>query len=71
MRRSVQARCHLMAKVPFRSTIQIGQSVARRRKGELYPLVPMLEPTLAHNIACSGSLARVRHALRRLEQAAV
>ncbi len=44
-----------MPKFPLRSTIQIGKYVAQqRRKGELYPLVLMLEPTLACNIACIG-----------------
>ena len=42
-------------KFPLRSTIQIGRYVAQqKRKGELYPLVLMLEPTLACNIACIG-----------------
>ena len=42
-------------KFPLRSTIQIGRYVAQqRRKGERYPLVLMLEPTLACNIACIG-----------------
>lgn len=44
-----------MPKFPLRSTIQIGRYVAQqRRKGDLYPLVLMLEPTLACNIACIG-----------------
>ena len=44
-----------MPKFPLRSTIQIGKYVAQqRRKGDLYPLVLMLEPTLACNIACIG-----------------
>ena len=44
-----------MPKFPLRSTIQIGRYVAQqRRKGKLYPLVLMLEPTLACNIACIG-----------------
>src|SRR5204863_2372519 len=35
-------------KFPLRSTIQIGRYVAsQKKKGELYPLVLMLEPTLA------------------------
>ncbi len=42
-------------KFPLRSTLQIGSYVAtQRRKGELYPLVLMLEPTLACNLACIG-----------------
>ena len=42
-------------KFPLRSTIQIGRYVASpKKKGELYPLVLMLEPTLACNIACIG-----------------
>src|SRR5256884_4304852 len=42
-------------KFPLRSTVQIGRYVAtQRRKGELYPLVLMLEPTLACNLACIG-----------------
>src|ERR1051325_4940467 len=42
-------------KFPLRSTVQIGRYVAsQKRKGELYPLVLMLEPTLACNIACIG-----------------
>jgi hopanoid biosynthesis associated radical SAM protein HpnH len=42
-------------KFPLRSTIQIGRYVAAQKKrGELYPLVLMLEPTLACNIACIG-----------------
>src|SRR6266540_3238249 len=42
-------------KFPLRSTVQIGKYVAtQRRKGELYPLVLMLEPTLACNLACIG-----------------
>ncbi|HST25915.1 MAG TPA: radical SAM protein, partial [Gaiellaceae bacterium] len=42
-------------KFPLRSTIQIGRYVAQqKKKGELYPLVLMLEPTLACNIACIG-----------------
>ena len=42
-------------KSPLRSTVQIGRYVAtQRRKGELYPLVLMLEPTLACNLACIG-----------------
>src|ERR1700674_5974767 len=42
-------------KFPLRSTVQIGRYVAsRQRRGERYPLVLMLEPTLACNIACIG-----------------
>src|SRR5258708_1919125 len=42
-------------KFPLRSTAQIGKYVVtQRRKGELYPLVLMLEPTLACNLACIG-----------------
>src|SRR5256714_3277074 len=42
-------------KFPLRSTVQIGRYVAsQQRKGERYPLVLMLEPTLACNIACIG-----------------
>ncbi len=42
-------------KFPIQSTISIGRYVAQqKRKGELYPLVLMLEPTLACNIACIG-----------------
>src|SRR5437762_2147329 len=42
-------------KFPLRSTIQIGRYVAsQKKKGELYPLVLMLEPTVACNIACIG-----------------
>src|SRR5436190_2236334 len=42
-------------KFPLRSTIQIGRYVATQRaRGERYPLVLMLEPTLACNIACIG-----------------
>jgi hypothetical protein len=37
-----------MPKFPLRSTIQIGRYVAQqRRKGKLYPLVLMIEPTIA------------------------
>ena len=40
-------------KFPLRSTVQIGKYVAtQKRKGEIYPLVLMLEPTLACNLAC-------------------
>ncbi|HEY1366247.1 MAG TPA: radical SAM protein, partial [Gaiellaceae bacterium] len=42
-------------KFPLASTVQIGKYVAQQqRKGERYPLVLMLEPTLACNIACIG-----------------
>ena len=42
-------------KFPLRSTVQIGKYVAsQQRKGERYPLVLMLEPTLACNLACIG-----------------
>ena len=42
-------------KFPLRSTIDIGRYVAQqKRKGDRYPLVLMLEPTLACNIACIG-----------------
>ena len=39
----------------MQSTVSIGKYVAtQQRKGERYPLVLMLEPTLACNIACIG-----------------
>ena len=42
-------------KFPLQSTVPIGKYVAsQQRKGERYPLVLMLEPTLACNIACIG-----------------
>src|SRR5436305_3153610 len=42
-------------KFPLQSTVSIGKYVAaQQRKGEKYPLVLMLEPTLACNIACIG-----------------
>jgi hopanoid biosynthesis associated radical SAM protein HpnH len=42
-------------KFPLRSQVQIGKYVAtQQRKGDRYPLVLMLEPTLACNIACIG-----------------
>jgi hopanoid biosynthesis associated radical SAM protein HpnH len=42
-------------KFPLGSTVQIARYVAQQqRKGERYPLVLMLEPTLACNIACIG-----------------
>jgi hopanoid biosynthesis associated radical SAM protein HpnH len=42
-------------KFPLQSTVSIGRYVAaQQRKGERYPLVLMLEPTLACNIACIG-----------------
>jgi hopanoid biosynthesis associated radical SAM protein HpnH len=42
-------------KLPLSSTIAIGKYVAtQQRKGQRYPLVLMLEPTLACNIACIG-----------------
>src|SRR5205809_6724490 len=42
-------------KFPLRSTVQIGKYVAtQQRKGGRYPLVLMLEPTLAGNVACIG-----------------
>jgi len=42
-------------KFPLRSTAQIGRYVMQQqRTGERYPLVLMLEPTLACNIACIG-----------------
>jgi hopanoid biosynthesis associated radical SAM protein HpnH len=42
-------------KFPLASTVSIGKYVAaQQRKGERYPLVLMLEPTLACNIACIG-----------------
>src|SRR5689334_4844497 len=42
-------------KFPLQSTVSIGKYVAQQqRKGERYPLVLMLEPTLACNIACIG-----------------
>src|SRR5262244_1410582 len=42
-------------KFPLGSTVSIGKYVAaQQRKGERYPLVLMLEPTLACNIACIG-----------------
>jgi hopanoid biosynthesis associated radical SAM protein HpnH len=42
-------------KFPLASTVQIAGYVAKKqRSGERYPLVLMLEPTLACNIACIG-----------------
>src|SRR5262245_23777227 len=42
-------------KFPLQSTASIGKYVAaQQRKGNRYPLVLMLEPTLACNIACIG-----------------
>src|ERR1700751_2473516 len=42
-------------KFPLRSTIQIVSYVAKqKRAGARFPLVLMLEPTLACNIACIG-----------------
>src|SRR5437660_3396603 len=42
-------------KFPLRATIQIGSYVAKpKRAGARFPLVLMLEPTLACNIACIG-----------------
>ena len=42
-------------KFPLASTVSIGKYVAaQQRKGQRYPLVLMLEPTLACNIACIG-----------------
>jgi len=42
-------------KFPLQSTMSIGKYVAtQQRKGQRYPLVLMLEPTLACNIACIG-----------------
>src|SRR3954451_23999277 len=42
-------------KFPLRSTIQIGSYVAKqKRAGARFPLVLMLEPTLACNLACIG-----------------
>jgi hopanoid biosynthesis associated radical SAM protein HpnH len=42
-------------KFPLASTVTIGKYVAtQQRKGQRYPLVLMLEPTLACNIACIG-----------------
>jgi hopanoid biosynthesis associated radical SAM protein HpnH len=42
-------------KFPLAPTVQIARYVAQQqRKGERYPLVLMLEPTLACNIACIG-----------------
>jgi len=42
-------------KFPLQSTVTIGKYVAtQQRRGERYPLVLMLEPTLACNIACIG-----------------
>src|SRR3954465_7536478 len=42
-------------KFPLQSTMTIGKYVAsQQRKGARYPLVLMLEPTLACNIACIG-----------------
>src|SRR5436305_8593415 len=42
-------------KFPLSSTVSIGKYVAaQQRKGQRYPLVLMLEPTLACNIACIG-----------------
>src|SRR5204863_9619915 len=45
----------LCMKFPLQSTVTIGKYVAtQQRGGERYPLVLMLEPTLACNIACIG-----------------
>src|SRR6266516_3785459 len=42
-------------KFPLAPTVQIARYVSQQqRKGERYPLVLMLEPTLACNIACIG-----------------
>ena len=42
-------------KFPLASTVQIAGYVAKnQRSGKRYPLVLMLEPTLACNIACIG-----------------
>src|SRR4029450_13913724 len=42
-------------KVPLGAAVEIARYVAQQqRKGERYPLVLMLEPTLACNIACIG-----------------
>ena len=42
-------------KFPLASTVSIGRYVAaQQRKGQRYPLVLMMEPTLACNIACIG-----------------
>jgi MoaA/NifB/PqqE/SkfB family radical SAM enzyme len=42
-------------KFPLTSTVQIGKYVAKNQRiGKRYPLVLMLEPTLACNIACIG-----------------
>ncbi len=42
-------------KFPLPVTVSIGKYVAsQQRKGDRYPLVLMLEPTLACNIACIG-----------------
>ena len=42
-------------KFPLASTVSIGKYVAaQQRKGQRYPLVLMMEPTLACNIACIG-----------------
>jgi len=41
-------------KFPLRSTVQIGRYVASKKGVDRYPLVLMLEPTLACNIACIG-----------------
>ena len=42
-------------KFPLQSTVSIGKYVAsQQRKGQRYPLVLMLEPTLACNLACIG-----------------
>ena len=52
--RPTQRKAECM-KFPLRSTVQIGKYVAtQKRKGEIYPLVLMLEPTLACNLACIG-----------------
>jgi hypothetical protein len=48
-------------KFPLQSTVSIGRYVAsQQRRGDRYPLVLMLEPTLACNIACIGFFARHR-----------
>src|SRR3954462_13907570 len=42
-------------KFPLAPTVQIAKYVTQQqRKGERYPLVLMLEPTLACNLACIG-----------------
>src|SRR5262249_45064752 len=53
--RSTARKAQPPMKFPLRSTIQIGRYVAQqKKKGELYPLVRIPDPTLACNLACIG-----------------